>query len=217
MAAPPILLVADDLSVIASVKRVLAREGYECVLATSAADAVIAFGHLLPGLIVLQPSVESDRGGVVLEELQLHPDAQLLRVVLLGEAVPGFDWPVVPLPLDPEGFATVLEKNIRTTDAAGSWSVLETAPAAGAPPVVETPHEVDDWRATSPHEVDREAAESGEDMPEAQAIVPEPTPPEPPPPGRGARGAGREALRRSRRRRGSLGDAVRRVVAAAAR
>lgn len=74
--AAPILLVADDLSLIAAVKRVLAREGYECVLATSAADAIIAFGHALPGLLVLQPSVESGRGGVVLEELKTHPDAQ---------------------------------------------------------------------------------------------------------------------------------------------
>ena len=137
MAAPPILLVADDLSVIASVKRVLAREGYECVLATNAADAVIAFGHLLPGLIVLQPSVESDRGGVVLEELQGHPDAKLLRVVLLGETVPGFAWPVVPLPLDPEFFSNSIDENLRTTDDAGGWSVLETAPAAQPRPAIE--------------------------------------------------------------------------------
>lgn len=86
MAASPILLVADDLSLIAAVKRVLAREGYECVLATNAADAVIAWGHALPGLVLLQPSVESDRGGVVLEELQLHPDARLLKVVQIGRA-----------------------------------------------------------------------------------------------------------------------------------
>lgn len=176
MAAPPILLVADDLSVIASVKRVLAREGYECVLATSAADAVIAFGHLLPGLLLLQPSVESDRGGVVLEELQGHPDARLLRVLLLGETVPGFAWPVVPLPLDPEYFATAIEENLRTTDTAGSWSVLETAPAAEPPPPVEPSHEPDAWRATSPQEVDADEARQQE-VPEPQAIVAPPTPP----------------------------------------
>ncbi|MDP3151256.1 MAG: hypothetical protein Q8N23_01215 [Archangium sp.] len=176
MAAPPILLVADDLSVIASVKRVLAREGYECVLATSAADAVIAFGHLLPGLIILQPSVESDRGGVLLEELQIHPDAQLLRVLLLGETIPGFAWPVIPLPLDPDFFATALDENVRTTDEAGSWSVLETAPAETPPMPVEPSNQpADDWRATSPHEVDQDAPQ--EDMPEPQAIVADPTPP----------------------------------------
>ena len=182
MAAPPILLVADDLSVIASVKRVLAREGYECVLATSAADAVIAFGHLLPGLIVLQPSVESDRGGVLLEELQGHPDAKLLRVLVLGETVPGFAWPVVPLPLDPEYFAAALDKNIRTSDEAGSWSVLEPAPVAPPPPLVEQRPEVEAWRATGPQEVGPgEGDGDGEDMPEPQAIVPDPTPPEPGP------------------------------------
>ncbi len=184
MAAPPILLVADDLSVIASVKRVLAREGYECVLATSAADAVIAFGHMLPGLIVLQPSVESERGGVLLEELQGHPDAQLLRVLLLGETIPGFAWPVVPLPLDPEYFAAALDENVRTNDQAGSWSVLETSSAPTPPPVEETPPqdtatEPEAWRATSPQDVDTEAAAQSEEMPEPQAIVPDPTPPEP--------------------------------------
>lgn len=184
MAAPPILLVADDLSVIASVKRVLAREGYECVLATSAADAVIAFGHLLPGLIIVQPSVESDRGGVLLEELQGHPDAKLLRVLLLGETIPGFAWPVLPLPLDPEYFRSALEENIRTTDEAGSWSVLETNQPAATPPAVEGegPTEPDAWRATSPQEVDQDEA-AGEDVPEPQAIVPDPTPPEPNLPG----------------------------------
>lgn len=181
MAAPPILLVADDLSVIASVKRVLAREGYECVLASNTADAVIAFGHLLPGLIVLQPSVESDRGALLLEELQGHPDAKLLRVLILGETVPGFAWPVVPLPLDPEFFSTAVEENVRTTDEAGSWSVLETAPAPTPPPVAADSlqgREREDWRATSPQEVDASEA-AAEEPPEPQAIVPDPTPPEP--------------------------------------
>ncbi len=178
MAAPPILLVADDLSVIASVKRVLAREGYECVLATSAADAVIAFGHLLPGLMLLQPSVESDRGGVVLEELQGHPDAKLLRVLLLGESVPGFAWPVVPLPIDPEFFSNSIEENLRTTDDAGGWSVLETTPPAEPPPAIEPSHEREDWRATSPQEVDADEARDQE-VPEPQAIVADPTPPLP--------------------------------------
>ncbi len=176
MAAPPILLVADDLSVIASVKRVLAREGYECVLATSAADAVIGFGHLLPGLMLLQPSVESDRGGVVLEELQGHPDAKLLRVILLGETVPGFAWPVIPLPLDPEFFAKSIEENLRTNDTSGGWSVREAAPAAQPPPHIEPSHEPDAWRATSPQEVDPDDARAQE-VPEPQAIFPDPTPP----------------------------------------
>jgi hypothetical protein len=180
MAAPPILLVADDLSVIAAVKRVLAREGYECVLASNTADAVIAFGHLLPGLIILQPSVEGDRGALLLEELQQHPDAKLLRVLILGETVPGFAWPVVPLPLDTEFFTTAIEENVRTTDEAASWTVLETAPAPTPPPEVVDSlqgREREDWRATSPQEVD--ASSLQEEVPEPTAIVPDPTPPEP--------------------------------------
>src|SRR5438093_832016 len=43
--AAPVLLVHDDIAAIAAVRRLLAREGYEVVLATSAADAVSAFGY----------------------------------------------------------------------------------------------------------------------------------------------------------------------------
>ncbi|MBL8911611.1 MAG: hypothetical protein JNM17_13040 [Archangium sp.] len=176
MAAPPILLVADDLAVIASVKRVLGREGYECVLATSAADAVIGFGHSLPGLVLLQPSVESDRGAVVLEELQNHPDNKLLKVVLLGETVPGFPWPVEPLPIDPVHFATTIDENVRTgTSTSGTWSVIETA--TSEIPKVAPPDEPDAWRATSPSETNP-GDDDGEQMPEPTAITePPPSPP----------------------------------------
>lgn len=177
MAAPPILLVADDLSVIASVKRVLGREGYECVLATSAADAVIGFGHSLPGLVLLQPSVESDRGAVVLEELQNHPDNKLLKVVLLGETVPGFPWPVEPLPIDQAHFASTIEDNIRTATPSGNWSVIETA--TSELPKVAPPDEPDAWRATSPAETNP-GDDDGDEVPEPQAITEPPADPTPP-------------------------------------
>ncbi len=148
--ASPILLVADDLATIAAVKRVLGREGYEVVLATSAADAIIAWGHHLPGLVILQPSVESDRGAVVLEELTGHPDAKLLRVVLLGETVPGHAHQVEPLPLDPEHFAQVVKDTLRGPDDAEAWRVTERTrtevPDAPLPPTM------DAWRATAPRE-----------------------------------------------------------------
>ncbi len=178
MAAPPVLLVADDLAIIAAVKRVLAREGYECVLATNAADAIIGWGHALPGLILLQPSVEGDRGGVVLEELQGHPDAQLLRVLLLGETVPGFAWPVEPLPLDPEHLTRAIDENIRSNDGSAQWSVYETTTQDPPPDVPTLPDDAEPeaWRATSPHEVDPAEA-LDQHVPEPSAI-PDPTPPE---------------------------------------
>lgn len=122
MAATPILLVADDLALIASVKRVLVRHGYEVLLATSAADAVISWGHSLPGLILLQPSVESGRGHLLLEELQRHPDAQLVRTILLGEAIAGFPLPIEPTPIDAEHLTRTVDEAFR-----------------GAQPAVETP------------------------------------------------------------------------------
>jgi hypothetical protein len=169
--APPVLLVADDLSTIAAVKRVLGREGYEVILATSAADAVIAWGHHLPGLVVLQPSVESDRGAVVLEELQQHPDAQLLRVVLLGEAVPGFSYEVEPLPLDGAHFAKTVEVQRRAAEPAQDWTVSEPPTDTSVPQVPVRLDEPEPWRATRPSGV--MAAEDDAPRPEAA-----PTPPD---------------------------------------
>lgn len=166
MAAPPVLLVADDLALIASVKRVLAREGYEVILATSAADAVIAWGHALPGLVLLQPTVESERGLVALEEMQSHPDAQLLRVVLLGDSLPGSEWPIEPLPIDPEHLAHTIERNVRTADQSGQWSTLELGKSEPElPPVVsdEPALETDAWRATPPAEQPAPAIEGLEE------------------------------------------------------
>ncbi|MCU0695473.1 MAG: hypothetical protein MUC96_02960, partial [Myxococcaceae bacterium] len=169
--APPVLLVADDLSTIAAVKRVLGREGYEVILATSAADAVIAWGHHLPGLVVLQPSVESDRGAVVIEELQQHPDAQLLRVVLLGEGVPGAPYEVEPLPLEGDHFARTVESQMRAAEPAQDWTVSEPPTDTSvqvAPPRLEEP---EPWRATRP---------TGDALDEA-AAAPEAAPTPPPP------------------------------------
>src|SRR5215217_7364308 len=100
----PVLLVHDDIATIAAVRRLLTRDGHEVILATSAADALIAYGHHLPALIVLAPSVEGGRGHVVLDELAQLPDGRLSRVLLLGESIPGYGAPVATLPLDGPGF-----------------------------------------------------------------------------------------------------------------
>lgn len=177
--APPVLLVADDLSIIASVKRVLGREGYEVILATSAADAVIAWGHHLPGLVVVQPSVESGRGEVLLEELRAHPDAQLLRVVLLGESIPGFGYHVEPLPLDAEQFARTLQSQLRAAEDGAEWTVTEpsTAPMpTTAPPMLDEP---EPWRATRPPSMTPDDA-----LPQTHELIESaaPTPPDAAPP-----------------------------------
>ena len=175
--APPVLLVADDLSTIASVKRVLGREGYEVILATSAADAVIAWGHHLPGLVILQPTVESERGSVVLEELQQHPDAQLLHVVLLGESIPGFGYHVEPLPIDPDHFAKTVQSQMRASEDGQDWTVSE--PPTETTPQREPPKldEPEPWRATRPP-----SAAPSDEHPQTQDLIEDaaPTPPDPP-------------------------------------
>jgi hypothetical protein len=95
----PILLVHDDLSTLASVRRILSRQGHEVILATSVADAVTAVLRRAPELMVLSPDVEEGKGAWVLSELARHDLAHGLKVVLLGGPIEGFDGPIVPLPL----------------------------------------------------------------------------------------------------------------------
>ena len=96
----PVLLVHDDVSQIAAVRRLLVNEGYEVTLATSAADAVLAFGNCLPRLVVLAPSVEGGRGRSALEGLERHPDWKMSKLLLLGETIQDCDAPVIALPFD---------------------------------------------------------------------------------------------------------------------
>ncbi|HLM44361.1 MAG TPA: hypothetical protein VK458_10870, partial [Myxococcaceae bacterium] len=119
--AESVLLVHDDIAVIASVRRLLAREGYEVILATSVADALIAFGHHLPALIVLAPGVESGRGHLVLEELGQHPDMRLARVLLLGEPIRGSAAPVASLPLDGSNFVEQVKALISSPPGPEAW------------------------------------------------------------------------------------------------
>ncbi|MBM7118542.1 response regulator receiver protein [Archangium primigenium] len=134
--AESVLLVHDDIAIIASVRRLLAREGYEVILATSVADALIGFGHHLPVLIVLAPGVESGRGHLVLEELGLHPDMRLARVLLLGDGIEGSAAPVSPLPLDGAGFMNQVTSLIAAPPGPESWFVVKDEVEA---PVSPTP------------------------------------------------------------------------------
>lgn len=125
----PVLLVHDDVSQIAAVRRLLVNEGCEVTLATSAADAVLAFGNCLPRLVVLAPSVEGGRGRSALEGLARHPDWKMSKLLLLGETIPDCDAPVLALPLDG---AAVLE-TVR--------SLLSNEPPSELPPAPSSPSE----------------------------------------------------------------------------
>ena len=139
--AESVLLVHDDIATIATVRRLLAREGYEVILATSVADALIAFGHHLPALMILAPGMEGGRGHLVLDELGQHPDMRLARVLLLGESVPGSAAPMAPLPLDGSGFVEQVTNAIRSPAGPEAWfavkeevEVLAPAPVPSGPP-----------------------------------------------------------------------------------
>ncbi len=161
--AGPVLLVHDDIATIAPVRRLLAREGHEIVLATSVADAVIAFGHYLPALIVLAPSVEGHRGHLVLEELSQLPDARLMRVLLLGESIPGFGAPVVPLPLDGQMFLQMVSELMRGEGDVDQWKVREHKTSVARPSAPAAQPSNEPWRATQPAPLELPAGSEPDD------------------------------------------------------
>jgi len=148
----PVLLVHDDIATIAAVRRLLTREGYEVILATSVADALIGFGHHLPVLVVLAPAVEGGRGHGVLEELLQHPAGKKARVLLLGEPIAGFSAPVAPLPLDGTGFMAQVTSLVRAPTEADAWHVVEnrSLPVSGRGAPAD---DATSWHATAPHPV----------------------------------------------------------------
>src|SRR4051812_36237633 len=117
--ASTVLLIDDDISTIAAVRRLLSRQGHEVVLASSAADAAIAFGHNPPALIVLSPSVEGGSGKAILDELMQQPGATYTPVLLMGSALEGVDAPVVGLPLDGAAFMDLVQATLAAVGAMG--------------------------------------------------------------------------------------------------
>ena len=97
--AAPVLLVHDDIATIATARRLLRRAGHEVILATSVADAVTAFRHFTPRLVILSPGVEGGRGAAIIEEFTQHPEHRF-RLLLLGAELPGFNGTIVSLPID---------------------------------------------------------------------------------------------------------------------
>src|SRR6202158_981918 len=128
----PILMVCDDVALVAMVRGLLEREGLESVRATSVADAVIAYGHYAPGVLILHPTVEGGRGRFVLEELAKHPASPHAAVLFLGGGVEGIPGSVVPLPLD----GAILLQLLANAESPGP-----AAPAAG----VEVPGAAPSW------------------------------------------------------------------------
>ena len=137
----PVLLVLDDIALISVVRRLLSREGREVILASSVADAIIAFGHYRPEVVLLSPRVEDGRGSLVVNELRQHPEGHPLHLVALGEPLAEVDAPWVALPLEEAALRSALaEAERRPVD--GGWTVREPLAATATPPrsePVETP------------------------------------------------------------------------------
>ncbi|MBK7858432.1 MAG: hypothetical protein IPJ65_07375 [Archangiaceae bacterium] len=93
-----VLLIDDDGPQVSAIERLLASEGREVEVAGTVAEALAAFGRGQPELILLAPGIESGRGHFVLEERVVHPQVRAVPVLLLGESVPGFEYPVAALP-----------------------------------------------------------------------------------------------------------------------
>jgi chromosome segregation ATPase len=138
--AGPVLLIHDDVSVIAPAKRVLQRQGIDTLLATNAADAELLFGELNPRVVVLAPDVDGGRGAAILKELRAHSRGAQIRFVLLGrplEEAAGAS--VVSLPLDGHSLVREVERALESDDPAPAWHLSEPSgiedPPAAAPPL----------------------------------------------------------------------------------
>lgn len=130
--AHPVLLVCDDVSLVATVRRLLERDGRESVLATSVADALIAYGHYAPEVVVLDPAIEGGRGRLILDEIAKLPPFEGARVILLGEEVDGDQARAVPLPLDGDAFLQSLAED-GGDRGGGGVAPVGTEPAQSAP------------------------------------------------------------------------------------
>ena len=176
-----VLLVHDDIATIAAVRRLLSRAGHEVILATSEADAIIAFGHHLPALVILSPSVEGGRGAVFLEELSNHPSGQSARLLLLGAPVEGYALEVIPLPLDGAAFLETVESALRSLpEAAAAAPSLEDTLFGDLSP--ELPPNLGEAEAVPAEEVQPEEAqfeeaqfeEANQDAEEAAVAIDDP-------------------------------------------
>lgn len=183
--AGPVLLVHDDIAVVAAAKRVLSRNGIETLLVTNVADAVIMFGDLAPEVVVLSAGVDGGRGAAAYGEIRAHPAGHGVRFVVLGE--PLAEAPearTVALPLDGERLVEAVRAALDEPATTGGWQtdVDATAPQkrprelgpSGAKDASEEPTVIgpppvapEDWRAAPPPAVEPgPAADSGEDSPD---------------------------------------------------
>ena len=140
----PVLVVHDDVSQIAAVRRLLAHEGCDVTLATSAQEAAVAFADCHPRLVVLAPAVEGGRGQAALESLRQHPQWSGAKLLLLGEPLEGCEAQALSLPLDGAALLDAV-RNLLSPEAAPPAGEQESgqpdAPQEAAAPAPEIPSE----------------------------------------------------------------------------
>ncbi len=124
-----VLLVDDDIAEISAVKRVLARDGHQPVLATNAADAIVALAQSAPAVLVVGASCEN--GDAVRRFAGAHA-ARGIPMVVLGETASAPEGATqIPRPVDPDQLASQVASALA---AAAPTIAAARAPArAGAP------------------------------------------------------------------------------------
>ncbi len=118
---PRVLLVDDDISEIAAVKRVLREAGLQPVLATNASDAAAEVERARPALLLVAPCCENGEGAALARRLAAEAGTRDVPLLLLGEGGEDVPAPSLPRPLD----AADLRREIA--------AALERAPACPAP------------------------------------------------------------------------------------
>ncbi len=135
-----IFLVAEDKELISTVTRITAGQGYECIVATSAAAATQRRTGGGIELVIMQPLRERDGGKSVIEILRIRYGLKPTNVILLGSSIPRESYTVEQLPLDEAHFVqSIFSHRLQAVRPLKSKSRAVEAPAPKHPPAAKPP------------------------------------------------------------------------------
>lgn len=147
----PIFLLAKSSALIEEVRRTAARGGFECLVATSGAEAMQSLAEAESSeLLMIAPDAADEATRSIAEYVRVRLDLTHENVVVLGPAVPGAPWESVGLPIDPALLAVTIERLRKFAQPAGPPKLrqsivtvrplMPSLPPARPPPQATTPN-----------------------------------------------------------------------------
>jgi CheY-like chemotaxis protein len=127
-----ILLVHDDLTEIANVRRALAGEDHEVVLATNASEALAEIARARPDVVLLAPACDGGEGAAVARELAASGAGVPLIAIGGGAKAPG-TFRVLLSPIDGAALRAAVQAAVREATARLTATATATAPSPRPP------------------------------------------------------------------------------------